>query len=59
MFVRFGKPIAPLLCHKVSFVSNNDDPLTTQMRQTELRLSSIDAIGRRAAVAPRSKEALF
>jgi hypothetical protein len=59
MFVRFDKPITPLLRHKASFVSNNDDPLTAQMRQTELRLSSIDAIARRAAIAPRPKEALF
>ena len=36
MFVRFGKPIAPLLRHKVSFVSSNDDLLATQKRQAEL-----------------------
>jgi hypothetical protein len=43
MFVRFGKPIAPLLRRKVSFVSSNNDLLTTQKRQAELRLSRIVA----------------
>jgi hypothetical protein len=32
LFARFGKPIAPLLRHKVSFVSSNDDLLTSQKR---------------------------
>jgi hypothetical protein len=34
--VRFGKPAAPLLRHKASFIRENDDLLAVQMRQAAL-----------------------